>query len=342
MEGSDSSVATDLSDTDDVSMSEGVDLSSVHLPLVVSPSIAGDREIVVHPEAPASDAPLWHRIQFSNRPIGIDTAIILATEDIDDHTIPPPLAVAINGDQNVRGKLDRKTTVSRASLRRYDTLASDYDVETIPMADFIKFLENYIIQCQSTTDPEESMAMLQANPGHLLPLIDGNHPANYDILTSKLPEHLFQRCIQPRITSSEFDVARTTRTASAYPSQPIWQLLVSGCTENDMRSYLHEVLDKPLRPLAWAIARVCQYLQINFNQAKIFGLLLPLKTPLPAATLPANPHVLWTDATICALARSELGDYLLTCAIPHALRDAITILAEAHPLRTHHLGCSLA
>ncbi|RHY50556.1 hypothetical protein DYB26_006271 [Aphanomyces astaci] len=345
-------------------------------PVRISPSIAGDRSEVVRPSAPMPDAPLWHRIQFSRKAIGVNAtqvspksakaimAKITSTSstieysfstlnrfevlaDDDTSGIPPPLQVSMNGSQNIRAKFDRPLIVSRAPLRQHDTLASDYDVESMPMEEFLSFLESYIVQYQGADDPEEVMAMMQANPGHLLPLIDGNHPTNYDILSSKLPTHLMQRCIQPRFTLEEVQAARDARNDSIFTTKPIWQFLVPGTSTDDMLPYINRVLAEPIRPLARAIARLCQYLQINqpelyFNQAKIFGLLSSLRPTLPAATMPANPHFLWTDATICALAKSELGAFLLRCHIPGCLHDAIRLAAAAYPLSTQHLGCFLA
>ncbi|ETV64129.1 hypothetical protein H257_18938 [Aphanomyces astaci] len=363
-------------DEEDTSESEEDDVCSMGPPtLIISPSIAGDREEVRHPGAPTKDAPMWLRIQYSRKVMGVKAAnvsprtsksifatttnnptaveyefstlnrfAILADDESDAGNIPPPLKVAINGSQNTRAKFNRQVLTSTASLRQYDTLASDYAVESMPMAEFLSFLESYIATYQSSEDPEEAMAMLQANPGHLLPLIDGDHPTNYDILETKLQTHVLQRCIQPRFTLEEVQAARDARADSIFTSRPIWQFLVP---DTSMPGLLHQLLDDQSRPLAWAAARLCQYLQINqpelyFNQAKIYGLLLSLKPFLPAATVPANPHFLWTDATICALAKSALGDYLLQSNIPHALSDAIHLLAAAHPLTSHHIGCFLA
>ncbi|ETV94801.1 hypothetical protein H310_11475 [Aphanomyces invadans] len=58
------------------------------------------------------------------------------------------------------------------------------------------YLEHYANCYHAEEDSRAALAMLQASPSHLAPLIDVRTPKNMSVLHAKLPDHALQRYIQ--------------------------------------------------------------------------------------------------------------------------------------------------
>ncbi|RHY51364.1 hypothetical protein DYB34_008775 [Aphanomyces astaci] len=323
------------------------------------------------------DSPLWYRAQLSRRytskassPILLPQAISVDSvatdhpgivvhafpahynsfevlEDADDEidATPAPYIVTVDGNPNLYATHAR----SNANLQCYN--AFNTDVESMTVGELTDYLEHYANSFQSEDDPSIALAMIQANPGHLAPILDVQTPKNIEVLVHKAPGHALQRFIQSHSYLDRIIDAMQEQANATLP-QPLWaHLWPEAATSNNPTSLVLSSLvpNSANHSLVLALAQFCLFLQLNqpeiyFNAIKVSALVHQAchkHGGLPRlATLTLAPHFLWSDATLCALAASPMGDYLLTrsnLAIP--IQQAIMVLATLHPLDAFTLPC---
>ncbi|KAF0699496.1 Aste57867_9966 [Aphanomyces stellatus] len=201
-----------------------------------------------------------------------------------------------------------------------------------------------------------SRAMLHAhdtntNPLYLAPFLDAAIPSNFDLLRAKVPDHALQRFIQLNATTDHYKACTQAQAAANLP-QPLWAHLWPNHASS---SSPHSDIIKSLvttpedMNLVKSTALFCLFLQINqpevyFNALKVSALAIKAfvahnHAPI-VATIHLAPHFLWCDATLCALAASDIGTYLLSCTtVPESVSVAIMTLATLHPLSTPTMTC---
>ncbi|RHY59336.1 hypothetical protein DYB30_009054 [Aphanomyces astaci] len=268
-------------------------------------------------------------------------------EDADDEidATPAPYIVTVDGNPNLYATHAR----SNANLQCYN--AFNTDVESMTVGELTDYLEHYANSFQSEDDPSIALAMIQANPGHLAPILDVQTPKNIEVLVHKAPGHALQRFIQSHSYLDRIIDAMQEQANATLP-QPLWaHLWPEAATSNNPTSLVLSSLvpNSANHSLVLALAQFCLFLQLNqpeiyFNAIKVSALVHQAchkHGGLPRlATLTLAPHFLWSDATLCALAASPMGDYLLTrsnLAIP--IQQAIMVLATLHPLDVFTLPC---
>ncbi|RHZ25890.1 hypothetical protein DYB37_010952 [Aphanomyces astaci] len=268
-------------------------------------------------------------------------------EDADDEidATPAPYIVTVDGNPNLYATHAR----SNANLQCYN--AFNTDVESMTVGELTDYLEHYANSFQSEDDPSIALAMIQANPGHLAPILDVQTPKNIEVLVHKAPGHALQRFIQSHSYLDRIIDAMQEQANATLP-QPLWaHLWPEAATSNNPTSLVLSSLvpNSANHSLVLALAQFCLFLQLNqpeiyFNAIKVSALVHQAchkHGGLPRlATLTLAPHFLWFDATLCALAASPMGDYFLTrsnLAIP--IQQAIMVLATLHPLDVFTLPC---
>ncbi|RQM29192.1 hypothetical protein B5M09_010620 [Aphanomyces astaci] len=113
-------------------------------------------------------------------------------DDADDEidATPAPYIVTVDGNPNLYATHAR----SNEDLQCYN--AFNTDVESMTVGELTDYLEHYANSFQSEDDPSIALAMIQANPGHLAPILDVQTPTNIEVLVHKAPGHALQRFIQ--------------------------------------------------------------------------------------------------------------------------------------------------
>ncbi|ETV90621.1 hypothetical protein H310_14624 [Aphanomyces invadans] len=162
---------------------------------------AHDRLIQTHTAIP-EDSPIWYRAQLSRDttshhgivahsfPSTYNWFEVLQDAEYDLDPSPAPYNMKIAGNANLYAAYCR----SHADLHAYSTINTD--VESMTIGELTDYLEHYANCYHAEEDPSAALAMIQASPGHLAPLLDVRTPKNMSVLHAKLPGHALQRYIQ--------------------------------------------------------------------------------------------------------------------------------------------------
>ncbi|ETV64281.1 hypothetical protein H257_18810 [Aphanomyces astaci] len=252
------------------------------------------------------DSPLWCRAQLSRRytskassPILLPQAISVDSvatdhpgivvhafpahynsfevlDDADDEidATPAPYIVTVDGNPNLYATHAR----SNEDLQCYN--AFNTDVESMTVGELTDYLEHYANSFQSEDDSSIALAMIQANPGHLAPILDVQTPTNIEVLVHKAPGHALQRFIQSHSYLDRIIDAMQEQANATLP-QPLWaHLWPEAATSNNPTSLLNQP-------------------EIYFNAIKVSALVHQAchkHGGLPRlATLTLAPHFLWSD-----------------------------------------------
>ncbi|CAK4705787.1 unnamed protein product [Aphanomyces euteiches] len=371
MSSGDSSWAESSDSESDDAASDTHSASSQETTIIVRPDLISNdpTALIPCPPTPEKASFLWERAQISRKysrkmpntlildhssvitgdyqsvqgaivhkyPNDFNIYTLLPLEDDSTDPFPAPFPIQIAGNPNVYSSIGR----SVANLELYNT--PNTDVESMTIEEVTDYLEQYANGFQVQDDPEQVVAMVQANPVHLAPLLDVHTPGNLSAIMSKLTGHTIQRFLQQFYHSNAVTQAIQYRQASNNP-QALWAHVWPEQTQ-DIATLLFPTTAQ--QTLANAFALTCLYLQINqpeiyFNAIKVWALASKAfqdheAEPL-VATLTLTPHFLLSDATLSALAASELGQYLLSRpSIAERVKTALLLVAECHPFTNYHL-----
>uniref|UniRef100_K3WT01 Endonuclease/exonuclease/phosphatase domain-containing protein n=1 Tax=Globisporangium ultimum (strain ATCC 200006 / CBS 805.95 / DAOM BR144) TaxID=431595 RepID=K3WT01_GLOUD len=195
----------------------------------------------------------------------------------------------------------------------------DYDVRSMSAASLCKYIQVFLRRFDEEPNPEMNIVKVKTQPNHFRPLYDTSTPGNYSVMTGKFYGHALLRKISSQELPPELDTFEGKVQVVFNSQDPEdYQTMLSQCLDHNQALFWQQVwiteFDLLLQVMAPSIYsdpyKVCAILQA------------------PAQRRQHTLWLLWDDATLLNLLRSDLMEKLASMRLPSELLTSICGLSS--------------
>jgi hypothetical protein len=193
------------------------------------------------------------------------------------------------------------------------------NVEQLSLKELCEVIENFLANFATETDPDSTLATLQAQPSLHRVLLDTKEPGNFQHLRGKAFGHAVLRVVSTREFSCGDEGTVSSRLSTLYPTQSV----------SDYQTVLGQIC--PDQSQFWLQLRLAELdLALQIIAPSIYMDPLKIGSILgkAASALPHPLWHLWDDNTLASIIQSPLMAQILAGPLHPDLRDTVEYLQK--------------
>jgi hypothetical protein len=196
----------------------------------------------------------------------------------------------------------------------------DYNVESMSVASLCNYIQAFLQKFDEESSPEMNIVTVKTQPSLFRPLYDTSTPSNYSVMTGKFYGHALLRKISSQELPPELDTFEDKVQAVFNPQDPEdYQTMLSQCLDHNQALFWQQV---------W-IAEFDLLLQVMAPSIYSDPYKVCVISQAPAQRLQHTLWLLWDDATLLNLLRSDLMEKLASMRLPSELLTSICELRKS-------------